>query len=386
MRRFVVGLLLVLLATPAFAADPADRELAIQFERSLQKANKTFREANASMQAMIVGMTTGKTPAKEEAEATLDAYEKAVANFRKEVRDLKTPQDPETIAYATAASRYLNQLGMLSKEQLAPLLDAKSRPAGEEDALNKATALAPLLQLASNTALAAAEVGKTRKAFLKAHNITSADLAAASAATSTAGAPATGDAPPSTTTPTTTDGTPGEPASEPAAPAVPLTGPAALHKAIQDGEKAFRDSTTAVGEKLLAKVALGNEIDAAEVTETFSGIEVAIASFEAQLASVQIPDDPESKAYASAARRLIGHLKKADFKGIAKLLTDKTLTAEARQNALLRKSTGLETALKKEFANFEKARKAFTDKHKLETPTGDSATTPIEGSPAASEP
>ncbi len=550
MRRLALGFV-ALLVVPSLAwaaIDPAGREAALKYERTVQEGNKALRAAHKQAEATLSNLLAGKAPSEKEVADAIDSLQRAVSDFQSLLKEAPPPDGPEARAYAQSVNSYLAVFQRYQKEDLLKTLEAVKKPSA--DLQQNLAALEPLMKLARGTKAATDGIRNTRPAFLAAYEITPADLGRAPLAGSPPAANAAqvgtaaaleqaiaegekaftasmqqvqlqllpklllgGDLEPTEVESAFTGvrtslakleanlaavkvpddaeskayfaaaqklvastkeidfsepkkilldkslpadtkstqfaekmksigaaiaadfkkfkdsqeafrkkhnltpadapratisipigGAKGAPASEPAAPrtdvepsglpgsplpatepvpmpefaapgeslgaaptvlAVPLTGPAALDQAIRNGEKAFRDSTEALQTKLLAKVALGGQLEPAEIEEGLAGVNAGIAKFEEQLAAVPVPDDPESKAYVAATKKLIGNLKRADFAGLARILTNKNLTAEARQNQIAKKVGGLGAGLERDFATFEKARKVFTEKHKL---------------------
>jgi hypothetical protein len=334
MRTLLAGLLL-LVAFNSFAVaavDPAEKEAAVAYEQAVQAGNKAFKETNTRMQGILLGLTAKKIPDPVEATTALADFEKAVAAFQSLVKEAKPPTGKEADAYVKAVDSYLASLGGLAKDDYRKIIASLENPTGTPD--EKMAVVAPLLAKASQTQQQAAAVGRTRKVFLKAYDIDPAAIAAAA--------------------PSGTTDTP-----------APAAGPVALDQAIKEGEKGFKESMEALQGKLLAKLALGGPIDPEDIESSLTDIDGALTKFESQLAAAPVPDDEESKAYAAAAKKLLANLKKADFAGLAKVLTNKTLPPEAKQAQLLQKAGALQATLGKETENFEKAQAAFAKKHGL---------------------
>jgi|GEM_PF-2125138 len=378
-------------ATGPAALDQAIRDGEAAFQASVKEVQYRL------LPKLLLGGDIGK----EEIEKTFAGINGGISKFEASLAAVTVPDDTESKAYFAAAQNLLAATKKIDFAAIGTLLIDTSVPPEEK----QKQLIDKLKGMEAGIKKDYSAYKSAQQAFRTKHDIAPPDAPlavapGAAAATTAAETPASPEAteptppgptlpPPSSTdlpAPTSSPMPPGTATVPAAEPAIPLTGPAALDKAIRDGEKAFRDSTQALQTNLLAKVTSGGQIEPAEIQQGFAGVTAGIAKFEEQLASVEIPDDPESKAYVAAAKKLIANLKKADFAGLARILTNKNLTADARQNQLTKKVGGLTAGMERDLATFEKARKAFLDKHKLTANGGTHGSMPTTTIPGETMP
>lgn len=362
MRSIAAGLVAILfLPSLAIAAvDPAEREAALRYELTVQEGNLGLREASRQTDSLLLGLLKNKPPSEKEIGDSLDALQKSVKDFQQRLKAASPPASAEAKAYASAIFAYLSALEKYNKEDY--LAAMKNLERGTGDPAQALAALEPIHKVSRSTKAAIEELRNARSAFLAVYEITPADLRRALAPAAAGTRPAGGSTPPDRAAP------PGGP--------MPLAGAVALDRAIRDGEAAFESSVKDLQIRLLPKLLLGGKIEPAELEKAVAGIATSISRFETSLAAVQVPDDPESKAYFTAAKNLLAGTKKIDFTAIGALLTDASAPSEEKQKQLLDKLKGMEAGYRKDFDAFKSAQEAFRTKHGIPS-TDDAATTPM---------